>query len=583
MKHGIRFQIMIRMIAILTVVLMAFAAVSFYYNATEMRKSIYQRGTYDAQRNLAQIDSEIDEIYQFSQWLSTNETVRAFLLNREYATKTQRIVSIARLMEHTQVNLLLTRYVDSFCLVDKDGDAYWSTCPYDSFFIDWFKAHALSGEPLSQQQGFTPVYRIPGQKVYPVSQRLISYTSGINRIVSGSTECIGQAIVNLDIDSLMTAIDGAFSQVGMIDPKGRLMYLSEGDPEAFLKVASTLQGDFSQAGDYYYFENTIPGNGWRMISVLDSRVISHTLDITVLLTVVCALLSVLLIFTFVFPKLMRISRQIVLLDKAMARYASGEQEVQVDRLGGTRELIGIADGFNSMVVRTNQYLKDKLESQRAAQRISFELLLAKINPHFIYNTLNSVIYLARQHRHDEIIELTSAFICLLQDSIHRDRRGPFATVATEVDVVEKYITIQRYRYADRFTYAARFDESLGGELIPRNVLQPLVENAILHGVCPLDRPGHIELDVFREGETLAILVQDDGVGMDEALIEKLLAPQAEDEQEAEPSRMRSVGIQNVVGKLRYLYPDRHRFVLANRPEGGAQVRIEIDLAGTGDA
>jgi hypothetical protein len=174
MKHGIRFQIMIRMIAILTVVLMAFAAVSFYYNAAEMRKSIYQRGTYDAQRNLAQIDSEIDEIYQFSQWLSTDEKVRAFLLNREYATKTQRIVSIARLMEHTQVNLMLTRYVDSFCLVDKDGNAYWSTCPYDSFFIDWFKAHALNGAPLSKQLGFTPVYRIPGQKVYPASRRLIN-------------------------------------------------------------------------------------------------------------------------------------------------------------------------------------------------------------------------------------------------------------------------------------------------------------------------------------------------------------------------------------------------------------------------
>lgn len=577
MKHGIRFQIMFRMISILTVVLMAFAAVSYYYNTMEMRKSIYQRGTYDAQRNLAQIDIAIDELYQFGQWLSTNEKVRAFLMTHAYASNTDRIVSIARLMEHTQVNLLLTRYVDSFCLVDRDSNAYWSACPYDNFFIDWFKAHALGGKPLEKQLGFTPVYSIPGKKVYPISQRLISYTSSINRIISGSTELIGRAIINLDIDALMKSIDGAFMQVGMIDPDGRLMYLSEGDPDEFLEAASLLTGDFSQAGDYYYFQNTLESNGWRMISILDSRAFSHSLDMTVMLTVLCALLSVVLIFAFVFPKLMRISRQIVLLDKAMARYASGEQEVKVERMGGTRELIGIADGFNSMVVRTNQYLKDKLESQRAAQRISFELLLAKINPHFIYNTLNSVIYLARQRRHEEIIELTGAFISLLQDSIHRDKRGPFATVATEVDIVEKYVTIQKYRYADRFTCTARFDEDLGGELIPRNVLQPLVENAILHGVCPLDRMGHIELIISREGGALVIVVRDNGVGMDEALIERLLAPQAEDEQDAEPSRMRSVGIQNVVGKLRFLYPNHHRFAIFNRPEGGAEVRIEIDL------
>ena len=580
MKHGIRFQIMIRMISILTVVLLAFAGVSYYYNAAQMRKSIYQRGVYDVQRNLAQIDAAIDEIYQFGRWLSTDENVRSFLLTRSYPTKTDRIVAIARLMEHTQVNLLLTRYVDSFCLVDAAGGAYWSACPYDRFFIDWFTLHALHGQPLEKQLGFTPAYRIPGKKVYPASQNLISYTSGINRIVSGRTERIGQVIISLDIDALVHPLLGAFTQVGMIDSDGRLMYLSEGDPGVFLEAASKLTDDFSQAGDDYYFRNTLVSNGWRMISILDSRAVSHTLDMTVMLTALCALLSVILIFAFVFPKLMGISRQIVRLDRAMARYASGEQEVQVARMGGTRELVAIADGFNSMVMKTNQYLKDVLESQRAAQRISFELLLAKINPHFIYNTLNSVIYLARQRRHEEIIELTSAFISLLQDSIHRDRRGPFAIVATEVDIVEKYITIQKYRYADRFTYAARFDEDLGNELIPRNVLQPLVENAILHGICPLNRMGHIELNISRGDGALIIVVRDNGVGMEEALIEKLLAPQAEDEQEGEPSRMRSVGIQNVVGKLRFLYPNHHRFAIVNRPEGGAEVRIEIDFGST---
>ena len=102
-----------------------------------------------------------------------------------------------------------------------------------------------------------------------------------------------------------------------------------------------------------------------------------------------------------------------------------------------------------------------------------------------------------------------------------------------------------------------------------------MENAILHGVRPLDRLGHIELDISREGGALVIVVRDNGIGMDEVLIEKLLAPQAEGEQEQEPSRLRSIGSQNVVGKLRFLYPNRHSFLISKRPEGGAEVRIEI--------
>ena len=96
-----------------------------------------------------------------------------------------------------------------------------------------------------------------------------------------------------------------------------------------------------------------------------------------------------------------------------------------------------------------------IESLKEQQKLQFELLLAKINPHFIYNTLNSVIYLARQKKSEDIISLTSAFIHLLQDSIHLGKNRLFEEIANEIEVVTQYIIIQNYRYMGRFSFSTR--------------------------------------------------------------------------------------------------------------------------------
>ena len=577
MKRSILFHIMSRQIAILLIALLAFASVSYWYNLREMEKYILRQGESSAQRNIALIESAFDEVYQFSSWFSTDADVRAFLQKNDYSSNTERVVSIAHLMENTLSNLLLTRFISNYCLVDKEGNAYWSISSYDSFFIDWFIEHALDNEPLIQHSGFTKAYKIPDNYVYPVQHTMLSFISSIHQITQGQTENIGHVIVNLDMDLLQSDIIASFSQVGMIDEDGNLMYLSGGGTDEFLAAISPLTDNVSRVGSNYYFINTIGNSRWQLICVLDSRTVAYFPDITGWLTVIFGVLSVLMVFLFVQPKLMQISRQIIKLDQAMARYASGHADTQV-RLKGTRELVGISDNFNSMVTQTNQYLSDMLESQHEQQRTSFELLLAKINPHFIYNTLNSVIYLARQKKHREIIELTSAFVSLLHDSIHKDEYGDFAPVSTEVEIVEKYIVIQTFRYTNRFTFTASYDPELSMALIPRNLLQPLVENAILHGICPCDYHGTIELSIRTQGHYLVIRVLDNGVGIDEALIEKLLSPQTENDPLTVPSRMRSIGVQNVAGKLRFLYPNSHRFKILNQENCGAEMYIAIALS-----
>ena len=136
-----------------------------------------------------------------------------------------------------------------------------------------------------------------------------------------------------------------------------------------------------------------------------------------------------------------------------------------------------------------------------------------------------------------------AFIYLLQDSIHLEKNSLFELTETEVKVIEKYITIQKYRYADQFSFRCVFDPELKDTYIPKNILQPLIENAIIHGICPLERPGHIELNMKREDHSIRILIMDDGAGMEQKKAELDSLQQMEGES-IEAFNLRKLEVQN---------------------------------------
>ena len=195
---------------------------------------------------------------------------------------------------------------------------------------------------------------------------------------------------------------------------------------------------------------------------------------------------------------------------------------------------------------------------------------------------NSIIYLARKEKCHDIIQMTGAFIYLLQDSIHLGHSPLFARCENEAQVIRQYIIIQQYRYQDRFEFRMDFDKAAEGFYLPRNILQPLVENSLIHGICTDDKPGTITLGIHKLSECLEILVQDNGIGMEQEYADKLLLSPVDSDADRR-ARVRPIGINNIADRLNYLFPDSHEFQIKSAVGKGTLITIHIPLVDNPDS
>lgn len=179
-----------------------------------------------------------------------------------------------------------------------------------------------------------------------------------------------------------------------------------------------------------------------------------------------------------------------------------------------------------MMEEIDNLLDDLVEARLEKRQAEIEALQQQIKPHFMYNTLNTIKFAAILQGNDEIGSLLGSFIALLEASI--SKKGAFLPLSEEIHLVEDYASLQQYRYMDSFTVECSVSPEAASCTVPRLLLQPLVENAILHGILPR-RPGNrITIDATVENRMLHILVSDNGKGMREEECRALLENDPDD-------------------------------------------------------
>jgi two-component system sensor histidine kinase YesM len=203
--------------------------------------------------------------------------------------------------------------------------------------------------------------------------------------------------------------------------------------------------------------------------------------------------------------------------------------------------------FNSMIQRLQHLLEDISVKERQKRELEFTALQAQISPHFLYNTLNTIRYLAKLQNSHNIDDITGSLIDLLRGIVGNSQ--PFTTLQEELDYVKSYINIQSYKYMDQFQLVYQVDPELMDCLTIKMVLQPIVENAIFHGVQSLPHHGIISIKVYRESGMVIIEVTDNGVGMTEEQLKQLLINKSEEPQGA----FNGIGISNVHERLQLYF------------------------------
>ena len=266
-----------------------------------------------------------------------------------------------------------------------------------------------------------------------------------------------------------------------------------------------------------------------------------------------------------------ISQPIYSLERFAGRIAQGDLAARTES-ARVRELENLTASLNVMAEKLGMLMEESIREQENLKKSEMRILQAQITPHFIYNTLDAIMWLAQSNRNDEVIHITKAMSTFFRIALSRGH--DWISVSQEIEHVESYLMVQYVRYRDILTYSFEIDERLKDQLMLKLVLQPLVENAIYHGIKLIRRPGTIVVRGWLEGQRMHFSVTDSGIGIPK---EKLEAVRAQLGGEAPGSDVEGYGLYNVDKRLCLYYDSAAGLFIESEYEKGTTVSFSVPV------
>lgn len=246
------------------------------------------------------------------------------------------------------------------------------------------------------------------------------------------------------------------------------------------------------------------------------------------------------------------------------------------------EIEDLSHAFNDMITELNSKMNLLLQEQKKEQILKYGLYISQMNPHFIYNTMNTINYLARKGKCNDIVIVNNALICILKDSLRISEHSAYDSISCEVNVTKQYLAIQQYSYPEKISVIWEVDPSLEACQIPKHILQPIVENSVIHGFlndCFESLNGeapYIRISV-RPSEDfsnrICITIEDNGIGIDMNTYKKIVEESEHFDMGNEYNRGKHIGLANIRWRLSYLLKEEQELFISPCSPHGTRVVI----------
>ncbi|WP_017211505.1 sensor histidine kinase [Clostridium beijerinckii] len=334
---------------------------------------------------------------------------------------------------------------------------------------------------------------------------------------------IGYLMINIKKKNLFMNIDdychGVFDSTFIVDKNGNLIY-KIGNINYDNIMLEKVNNDTVNVNNVKYMEfNSVieAYPEWRVIGLISLDSLTRNLDSIRWLIYCIGIFSIAVVLFISHFTSKKITDPIYDITKAMNKFENGEWP---DKLEAKTEdeLKYLIISFNKMIYNIKnlieQIYKEEEENKKLeveSMKTQLDLLQSQINPHFIHNTLNTINYLAIKNNQNEIRELIQSFNGLLRQSISTSKK--LITLKDELKCTQNYLKIQKYRYGDIVKLVCNIPEELNNCLVPKLILQPLIENSLYHGIVPKGCAGTIKIDILPQEDFIKIKVIDDGVGI----------------------------------------------------------------------
>ncbi|NQX70468.1 sensor histidine kinase [Paenibacillus alba] len=303
--------------------------------------------------------------------------------------------------------------------------------------------------------------------------------------------------------------------------------------------------------------------GWKIVGVAYANELianQYQINVSYFLWTILALVIALCLSFYLSRHL---SQPIKQLQRNMKLVEKGDFTIRSD-FQSKNEIGQLSHTFTIMVGRIRELMNQIIQNEESKRQGEMKLLEAQINPHFLYNTLDSIIWMAERKKHDEVVLMTSSLAKLFRAIIHKNNET--VPVRVEIEHITNYLQIQAMRYQDKLDFRIEVDPGILDVHIPKIILQPIVENAIYHGIKNSLEPGQVTITGTEEGDAIVFVVADNGVGMEPEKLEHIL--------KSRDGIVKGIGVSNVNERIQLF---GNEFGLSYKSEKwvGTEVRIVL--------
>ena len=562
-KHTIREQIFLSMLSFTVLSLLILGVIVYYTNKTAMEKNYQVSHETTLQNSSRVMDLVLQPIVDNSRSVLQNNELEELLGgDLEYNGIAFTLADQRRMDTVLEAVTRQEKSINSIAVMDRYGHCYLmsNTGSGTYSFYNYYREHDFTEEAWYQEteaasgrEVFWPKGVLGGWD----QDEIVSFTKMLNDTSSGET--IGCMVVNLSKKMFRTMIvkgdEGYETSMYMIVDRehGNRLVFSDSDSAEVNEAVLAFTGE--KENKNYIFSSTDNSlTGWTMVNAVDQDELNSTSKNLRNMVVLWGVLLAGLCFVLARMLSRNITNPLKQLERTIGSVGEGERNITEEF--DDSEVGRIGNKFKEMV-NTNLELSERLMAAKLNEREAELLLLqSQINPHFLYNTLDSIYCVAIIHGDDQIADMILALSENFKLSLNNGEK--YMTVLDSIKRVEDYMKLQNIRYHDRFKLYVDAKRDVLSCKIISFILQPFVENAMYHGLEPKMGEGSIRITAYKEGTKIVIEIVDDGVGV------------------SDMKRLENgYGIRNVKERIRLNYGENYGVAIKSEVGKGTAVRIVV--------
>lgn len=561
---GLRKKIQFLFLCTMIVCILFCSGIFYLILENQMQQSIADKEISNRTAISNNLDSTMKSINSISRLTMLRSTVRTFLLAESNSTPRTRnaIQEIHDILNtfNLSCNVVILR-MDGQYLNTGPGITYVNTGKI--FETEWLN------EVMAQKGNYVIKAGTRGAFRSNIGE-MVSFVRVINDI--NTQKPIGILAINLPsrfFEQAYEGLSGETSHFALYDTSGRLICKDNESTFSSLNPENLLQNTREETDKLFY----------KSIFTCDTLGDSHfilasRLEVRILDGLPAKLLAALIIGAFILLAFMwlintYIAKNVIYpiqrLVDSMAEVQNGwlhrvSMNVNDDEIGLLK------NSYNAMLIEINQLIEELLQKEKTLRMAELDALQEQMKPHFLYNTLDMIRYMALENRTDEVYNMLETLGNFYRRFLSKGSTD--LSLGEEIEIVKSYLTLQRTRFEDIFTDEYEIEEGLSSIRVPRLILQPLVENSIYHGIRPKGEHGVIRVTVKRQEDFLFLSIYDNGIGMSAHQRELLFSGKDS----------RSFGFQGTIERIRYYYKTEEVFEIHSTEGEYCEIILKLPLS-----